>query len=406
VTPRRDLALLFAAAFARAVGVGLTGVLLGIYLSRLGFSATAIGAVVASGLAGVAAGTLTTSFRADRWGRRRSLAALSLLAAIGGVGLVWASGLVPLLAVAFLGMVNGMGRDRGPAYALEQATIPALVPAEKRTSALAWYTLVQDAGGALGALAGAAPVVLRKWFELELLASYRLTFALYAGLGLLSAALYLLLSSEIEVAQAEHPASREKLSPQSRKIVTRLAALFGLDSLGGGLLTGALVSYWFFRRFGVAEAALGPLFFAVRVANGASYLVAARLARRFGLVNTMVFTHLPSSLLLLAVPLAPTFGWAVAIFLLRECLVEMDVPTRQSYVMAVVAPHERTLASGITNLTRSAAWAAGPSLAGWGMQQVALATPLVAGGAVKIVYDLLLYFSFRRVRPPEEQSTG
>ena len=406
MTPRRDLALLFAAAFARAVGVGLTGVLLGIYLSRLGFSATAIGAVVASGLAGVAAGTLTTSFRADRWGRRRSLAALSLLAAIGGVGLVWASGLVPLLAVAFLGMVNGMGRDRGPAYALEQATIPALVPAEKRTSALAWYTLVQDAGGALGALAGAAPVVLRKWFELELLASYRLTFALYAGLGLLSAALYLLLSSEIEVAQAEHPASREKLSPQSRKIVTRLAALFGLDSLGGGFLTGALVSYWFFRRFGVAEEALGPLFFAVRVANGLSYLVAARLARRFGLVNTMVFTHLPSSLLLLAVPLAPTFGWAVAIFLLRECLVEMDVPTRQSYVMAVVAPHERTLASGITNLTRSAAWAAGPSLAGWGMQQVALATPLVAGGAVKIVYDLLLYFSFRRVRPPEEQSTG
>jgi len=195
VTLRRDLALLFAAAFARAVGVGLTGVLLGIYLSRLRFSAAAIGPVVASGLAAVAVRPLTVSFRADRWGRRRSLADLSLLAAIGGVGLVWASGLVPLLAVAFLGMVNGMGRDRGPAYALEQAMIPALVPAEQRTSALAWYTLVQDAGHALGALAGAAPVVLRKWFELELLASYRLTFALYAGLGLLAAGLYLSLSS-------------------------------------------------------------------------------------------------------------------------------------------------------------------------------------------------------------------
>ena len=402
MTPRRDLALLLAAAFARAVGVGLTGVILGIYLSRFGFSATAIGAVVASGLAGVAAGTLTTSFRADRWGHRRTLAVLSLLGAAGGAGLAWTSGLVPLLAVAFLGMVNGMGRDRGPAYALEQAMIPSLVPAEKRTSALAWYTLVQDAGHAVGALAGAAPVLLRKWFELDLLSSYRLTFALYAALGLLSAALYLLLSSEIEVTRPES-AMPEKLSPQSRKIVTRLAALFGLDSLGGGFLTGALVSYWFFRRFGVAEEALGPLFFAVRVANAASYLVAARLARRIGLVNTMVFTHLPSSLLLLAVPLAPTFAWAVAIFLLRECLVEMDVPTRQSYVMAVVAPHERTLASGITNLTRSAAWAAGPSLAGWGMQQVALATPLLAGGAVKIIYDLLLYFSFRRVRPPEER---
>ena len=398
----RDLALLFAAAFARAIGVGLTGVLLGIYLSRLGFSATAIGAVVASGLAGVAAGTLTTSFRADRWGHRRTLAVLSLLGAAGGAGLAWTSGLVPLLAVAFLGMVNGMGRDRGPAYALEQAMIPSLVPAEKRTSALAWYTLVQDAGHAVGALAGAAPVLLREWLALDLLSSYRLTFALYAALGLLSAALYLLLSSEIEVTRPES-AMPEKLSPQSRKIVTRLAVLFGLDSLGGGFLTGALVSYWFFRRFGVAEEALGPLFFAVRVANAASYLVAARLARRIGLVNTMVFTHLPSSLLLLAVPLAPTFAWAVAIFLLRECLVEMDVPTRQSYVMAVVAPHERTLASGITNLTRSAAWAAGPSLAGWGMQQVALATPLLAGGALKIIYDLLLYFSFRRLRPPEER---
>ncbi|MGH9803754.1 MAG: MFS transporter [Candidatus Acidiferrales bacterium] len=402
---RRDLVLLFAAAFARALGIGLTGVLLGIYLSQLGFSATAIGAVVASGLAGVAAGTLTASFRADRWGRRRTLAALSLLAAAGGAGLAWTSGLAPLLAVAFLGMVNGMGRDRGPAYALEQAIIPALVPAEQRTPALAWYTLVQDAGHAVGALAGAAPFLLRKWLELDLLASYRLTFLLYAALGLLTAALYLLLSSDIEVARPQG-APCDKLSPQSREIVARLAALFGLDSLGGGFLTGALVSYWFFRRFGVAEEALGPLFFAVRLANAASYLVAARLARRIGLVNTMVFTHLPSSLLLLAVPLVPTFGWAVAIFLLRECLVEMDVPTRQSYTLAVVAPHERTLASGITNLTRSAGWAVGPSLAGWGMQQVALATPLFAGGAIKVVYDLLLYFSFRRHRPPEEQPSS
>jgi MFS family permease len=351
----------------------------------------------------VAVGTLAVSFRADRWGRRRTLAALSLLAAAGGAGLVWASGLAPLLAVAFLGMVNGMGRDRGPAYALEQAMLPALVPAERRTAIFAWYTLVQDAGHAAGALAAALPVTLRSWWAMEPLASYRVTFVGYAALGVLAAGLYLLLSPQLEVAPAERAPHTRKLSPESKRTVTRLAALFGLDSLGGGFLTGALVSYWFFRRFGVAEEALGPLFFAVRLANAASYLVAARLARRIGLVNTMVFTHLPSSLLLLAVPLAPTFGWAVAIFLLRECLVEMDVPTRQSYVVAVVAPHERTRASGVTNLTRSAAWAAGPSLAGWGMQQVALATPLVAGGAIKIVYDLLLYFSFRRLRPPEEE---
>ena len=164
-----------------------------------------------------------------------------------------------------------------------------------------------------------------------------------------------------------------------------------------------MIAYWFFRRFGVAEESLGPLFFVLRLANAGSYLVAAWLARRIGLLNTMVFTHIPSSLFLIAVPFAPSFAWAVAMLLARECLVEMDVPTRQSYIVAVVGPQERTFASGMTNVTRNVAWATAPSFAGYFMQHLALASPLFLGGGIKITYDLLLYIAFRRVKPPEEQ---
>jgi predicted MFS family arabinose efflux permease len=182
-----------------------------------------------------------------------------------------------------------------------------------------------------------------------------------------------------------------------------LSSLFAIDAFGGGFLIDALVAYWFFRRFGIAESRLAVLFFAVHVLNALSHLGAAFLARRIGLIKTMVFTHLPSSVFLIAVPLAPTPAWAMALFLLRESLVEMDVPTRQSYVAAVVAPSERTYASGITNLTRNVSWAAASSLAGALMQKVAFSMPLFLGGGLKIFYDILLWRAFRHVKPPEEK---
>jgi len=185
-------------------------------------------------------------------------------------------------------------------------------------------------------------------------------------------------------------------------VLWRIGSLFALDSLGGGFLTATLLSVFFFKRFGVDEALLGPLFFGARVANAASHLGAAWLAKRIGLVATMVTTHIPSSLLLLTVPFAPTFPIAAALFLLREGLVEMDVPTRQSYVMAVVRPEERTFASGMTQLVRTGAWAVAPAFAGAMMEGVSMATPLVAGAAMKIVYDVLLWVSFRKLKPPEE----
>jgi predicted MFS family arabinose efflux permease len=228
-------------------------------------------------------------------------------------------------------------------------------------------------------------------------------FAIYAGANLLSGLLYLFLSPEVEVPRATAEVPRAAVSPETKSVVTRLSALFAIDAFGGGFLTDALVAYWFFRRFGISESKLAVLFFTVHVLNALSHLGAAALARRIGLVKTMVFTHLPSSIFLVAAAFVPSPKWAVALFLLRESLVEMDVPTRQSYVAAIVKPSERTFASGVTNLTRNAAWAAASSVAGLFMQKVAFSAPLMLGGGLKILYDLLLYRAFRHVRPPEER---
>jgi hypothetical protein len=196
------------------------------------------------------------------------------------------------------------------------------------------------------------------------------------------------------------------VSAASRRIVARIAALFALDSLGGGFLSTALLAYFFFERFGVSELTIAGLFAAARVLNALSHLGAAWLARRIGLVNTMVFTHMPSSLLLVTVAVAPTFAIAAVLFILREGLVEMDVPTRQSYVLAVVGPEERTFASGVTNLVRMGMWAVAPAVGGLLMERVALMTPLLIGAGTKILYDVLLWLAFRAVQPPEERDSS
>ncbi len=229
----------------------------------------------------------------------------------------------------------------------------------------------------------------------------------YSGLFLIVAILCAVLSPAVEV---NVPPGPEKASagttPTNKRILTKLTALCSLDAFGGGFLTDALVAYWFFRRFGVGEHNLGLLFFGVHILNACSHLGAAWLARRIGLVNTMVFTHLRSSLFLMAVPFAPSFKWAVLLFLCREALVEMDVPTRQSYVAALVRPSERTLASGITNLARNVFWAVGSATAGFLMQALTFSAPLLIGGGAKVTYDLLLYRSFRLLKPPEEVNHG
>ncbi len=402
----RNLRVIYAAALLRSMGVGLTGVLLGVYLSRKSFSATQIGIVIAAGLAGAALATMVASLRADQLGRRRTLVTLSILGTLGGLGLALTNQFCWILVLAFLGMLNGMGTDRGPAFSLEQAVIPQTMSSDRRTLALSWHSLIMDAGHALGALMATLPLALTRWLEVDLFASYKITFGLYAAFNLLSAVVYLFLSSRMEAIRSPLSAAIEtaRLSAESKATITKLSALSGVDSLGGGFLTDALIAYWFFHRFGISEGSLGPLFFAGHVLNSGSYLIAAWLAGRIGLLKTMVFTHIPSSLFLMAVPFAPSAAWAIVLFLGREALVEMDVPTRQSYVMAVVQPHERVFASGITNLMRNISRAATPSLAGYAMQHLALASPLFLGGGIKVIYDLLLYAGFRRLKPPEERT--
>jgi len=387
--------------------VGLTGVVLGIYLFRIGLSSVAIGLVIAAGLVGSALATVIVSFSADRLGRRRSLLVLSLLSAIGGLALAISPALPALLIMAFVGMLNGTGTDRSASFALDQAVVPGLVPDSRRTWSLAWYNVLLDGGGSLGALGAGLPILLQRHLVFSMLSAYRVLFFGYCGLCLVVAGLYLLLSPAIEITNASAlPKMKAGIAPESKKIVAKLTALFSLDAFGGGFLTDALVAYWFFRRFGIPEHDLGLVFFAVHILNAGSHLGAAWLARRIGLVNTMVFTHLPSSLFLIAVPFAPSFKWAVLLFLCREALVEMDVPTRQSYVAALVRPSERTFASGITNLARNVFWAVGSATAGLLMQALTFSAPLLIGGGAKVTYDLFLYRAFRRLKPPEERKSA
>jgi MFS family permease len=375
-------------------------VLLGLYLARLDFEAPAIGLVISAGLAGMTAALVLVTVAADRIGRRRTLVALAVLGGLGGLATVGLSSVAAVAVVAFLGMLNGQRRDRGAALVVEQAVLPATGTEQERTRIFAWYNVLQDVGHALGALLAALPTLLHDWGGIEDLAGMRATILLYGGLLLCTALLSAKLSPAIETVGSTE--GRPQLSPESRRRLARISALFAIDSLAGGFLGSALVAYFFSERFGADAATIAALFVGARALNAVSHLGAAWLARRIGLVNTMVFTHIPSSLLLATVAIAPDFTTAAIFFLLREGLVEMDVPTRQSYVMAMVRPEERTFASGLTHLVRVGGWAVAPSFAGLFMQSLALGAPLVVGAALKIAYDLLLYVSFRGIRPPEE----
>lgn len=397
----RDRRILYAAAFVRAVSTSLTGVLMGVYLARLAITGAALGGIVSAGLAGSAAAAFVATVFADRWGRRRFLLGLTALSVLGAVAFTLTHSALGLGIAAFAGMLNGMGRDRGAALILEQAALPATTTPADRTKVIAWYSVLQDCGHAIGSLCAGLPALLEVASPLRGADTHRAAFLLCAVLGLGVFVLYTRLGPAVEPAERGR---RVTLTPRSRGLLIRISALFAIDSLAGGFLTTALLSYFFFTRFGVAEAAIGGLFFGARVLNAGSHLAAAWLARRIGLVNTMVFTHIPSSLLLVTVAFAPTFTVAAVLFLLREGLVEMDVPTRQSYVLAVVEPSERTVASGVTNLVRVAAWAVAPPFAGLLMHGNSMAVPLAIGAAMKIIYDLLLLRAFRGIHPPEEQA--
>jgi MFS family permease len=395
-----DRHLIFVATTLRALATGMLGVLLGLYLARLNYSPVEIGWVLSAGLLGATMGVVAVTMAADRLGRRRALVVLAILSAAGGLAAAVVSDFTVMLAAAFLGMLNGQGRDRGAALVIEQAMLPATTDDVGRTRVYAWYNVLQDVGHGLGSLLAALPVMLREQLGLGDLESFRWALCVYALHFLVVAVVSRSLSPAVEHAL---PEEKRRLAPESRNRLTRISALFAIDSLAGGFLGSALIAYFFHARFGAGEAELATLFLGARLLNAFSHLGAAWLAARIGLVNTMVFTHIPSSLLLMTVAIAPDFWMAAILFLLREGLVEMDVPTRQSYVMAMVRPEERTFASGVTHLVRLGGWAVGPAFAGLLMQTISLGAGLMVGAAMKIGYDGLLWLSFRRIRPTEEK---
>jgi MFS family permease len=401
---RSDRSLIYTAALLRGLAAGSISVLAAVYLAKRGFDEAEVGMVLAAGFVGVACGTAYSTFAADRVGRRRSLVALASLAAAGGLALALFESRWALTAAAFFGMLNTQGTDRGGAQALEQAILPATAADTERTQMFAWYNALQDAGTAAGALLAALPALLRDRLGVAEAHAYDATLVGYALLLAGAALAYARLSPAAERG-AQAPALLALHAPAAvRRAVRNFSLLSAMDAFGGGFIGSALIAYFLYLRFGVSEGALAALFVAARIMTVLSHFVAAWLARRIGLVNTMVFTHLPSGLLLLTLPLAPTFAVAAALFIVREGLSEMDVPTRQSYLMAIVPAHERSWAAGLSQLARASGRVAAPALAGGAMQAGALWAPLVAGALIKIAYDLLLWRAFRRIRAPEEQA--
>jgi MFS family permease len=392
-----DAAVLLTARGVRAFADGFISVLLPVYLLGLGFAGFQIGAVATATLIGSAVLTLLVGFVAHRFRARPLLAGAAVLMAATGVGFGLVHDFWPLLVVAFVGTLNPSSGDVSVFLPLEQAVLPRTVGARQRTALFARYSLVGSLVGAAGALCAGVPQLVASRGGISLGAALQGMFVLYAVLGLIALALYRRLSTSLEEAHQARAPLR-----QSRRIVYTLAALFSLDALGGGFIVQSLLALWLFERFDLSIATAGTIFFWTGLLSAGSYLVAARLAQRIGLVNTMVFTHLPSNVLLVLVPFMPNLGLALALLLARSALSQMDVPTRSSYVVAVVPPAERAAATSVTSVPRSLASAASPLFAGYLLGVSTFGWPLVIGGLLKGIYDLLLLAMFARVRPPEE----
>ena len=398
-----DVRKLFLTRTVRLLAYGALSVILVVYLTSLGLSAAQVGTLLTLTLAGDTAVSLWLTTRADRLGRRRMLIVGAILMAAAGLAFAATRNFLLLTIAGTIGVISPSGNEVGPFLPIEQAALSQVVPAGERTRVFAWYTLAGSFATALGSLAGGVLSHGLQRADFTAPASYRIIVLVYAALGLLLAAVFSRLSSVVEVAP---PALADRAPSglgRSRAIVLKLSGLFGLDAFAGGFVVQSFAAYWFYLRFGVNPAALGTIFFGANVFAGISALLASRLAARLGLVRTMVFTHLPSNVLLILVPLMPNLPLAVLVLLLRFSISQMDVPTRQSYVMAVVRPDERSAAAGVTGVARTTGAALAPVFAGWMLERPEwTSVPFILAGVLKIVYDVLLYRAFAGVRPMEE----
>jgi MFS family permease len=398
-----DCYILFGTRVLRMFAYGFLSVVLVLYLAQLGLSEVLIGLLLSLTLIGDATISLWMTTTADHVGRRRILIAGAALMLLAGVLFALTDRLELLLTAAIIGVISPSGYEVGPFLPVEQAALSQIVPDERHTHIFAWYNLVGSFATAAGALAGGSLTQLLQQVGVSPVNSYRAIVVIYGSIGVLLVLLFSRLSSSVEAVHPGTPHPRNRLGlHRSSSIVLKLSALFGLDAFAGGFVVQSIVAYWFHIRFGVEPAALGGIFFGANVLAGFSALAAAWVAARIGLVNTMVFTHLPSNVLLVLVPLMPNLPLAIVVLFARFSISQMDVPPRQSYTMAVVAPDERSAAAGITAIARSLGAAISPALAGLFLSNPGFfGAPFFVAGALKIIYDILLYRGFRTVKERE-----
>ncbi len=405
----RDRRLLFATRGFRLFAYGFVSVVLMIYLAQLGLTEKQIGLLFTLTLIGDTAISLWLTTAADRAGRRRMLIVGSLLMVFAGALFAVTDNFLLLLIAATVGVISPSGYEVGPFLSIEQAALSQVVPNEQRTQVFAWYNLLGSFATALGSLFGGGLTQLLQELGMAPLGSYRVIIVSYAAGGVMLGILFTRLSRRIEAPSPQWDSGLPERQGRflglhkSRRIVFKLSALFSLDAFAGGFVLQSIVAYWFYVRFQVQPAALGAIFFGANILAGLSSLTAARVASKIGLVRTMVYTHIPSNILLMLVPLMPNLTLAIILLLLRFSISQMDVPTRQSYTMAVVSPDERSAAAGITGIARTTGASLSPVITGPLLAQPSLLSlPFFLSGALKIIYDLLLYRSFHSANPPEE----
>jgi len=405
-----DGRFLFITRIVRLFAYGFLSVILVLYLAELGLKETEIGLLLTLILIGDTLISLWITTNADRIGRRRMLIIGAVLMVFAGVFFALTRNFIVLLIAATIGVISPSGYEVGPFLSIEQATLSQIVTDDRRTQVFAWYNLFGSFTTAIGSLCGGTLVQLLEQTGVSPLGSYRMVVIGYAAMGLVLAFLFSRLSSAVEAPRVSDPVSspsdRKLLLGlhKSRRVVFKLSALFSLDAFAGGFVLQSILAYWFYVRFNVQPALLGSIFFGANVLAGLSALAAARVAKRIGLINTMVFTHIPSNILLILVPFMPNLPLAITVLLIRFSISQMDVPTRQSYTMAVVSPDERSAAAGITGIARTTGASVAPVVTGPFLANPAfLSFPFIIAGGLKIIYDLLLYWSFKTIKPPEEE---
>lgn len=400
----KDGKLLLSARMVRTFSYGFLSIILAIYLKQIGFDDILIGVILSFTLLNSVFFTLFASFYADRFGRRKILIVYAALMALAGTIFLGTENYMALIIAALIGTINVTGSETGAFLSLEQAILPQTVKkVKKRNTLFGLYNMGGTFAMSAGILLAGIPQVLQEqgWSLIE---SFKPLFAAYIIAGLIVAIFYILLSKDIEISKDKLIAktSIRQLSPKSKSIIAKLSVLFSIDSFAGGFVIQSIISFWFFTRFGVDLTTISFVFAIAGVLTAFSYILATRIADKIGLINTMVFSHIPANVLLVLLAFAPTFPIALGLHLARMTLSQMDVPTRQSYIVAVVNENERTAAAGITNTSRNVAQAISPSITGVIIQSLWLSAPFVIGGILKICYDLGVYFNFRKIKPPEE----